>query len=155
MKSVTGRQAQRGVAMVEFAIALPLLLLLLLGVAEFGRMLFHYNSLLQASRDAARYAAGQAWNATLGEVDLNATLQGETRNVAVYGVPSASAGFAPVVPGLSTAHVSVQQSATDDRYVQVSIAYPFQPVLGVLPNFYGDDISLSVTLNASVVMRAL
>lgn len=155
MKPVTGRQTQQGVAMVEFAIALPLLLLLLLGVAEFGRMLFHYNSLLQASREAARYAAGEAWNATLGKVDLNADLQAQTKNVAVYGVPSTLAGFTPVVPGLADTHVSVQQSPSDNRYVQVSIAYPFQPVIGVLPTFYGDDIPLTVTLSASVVMRAL
>jgi Flp pilus assembly protein TadG len=156
MHSVTGRQNQRGVAMIEFAIALPLLLLLLLGIGEFGRMLFQYNSLLQASRDAARYASGQAWNATLGQMDLNADLQAEIRNVAVYGVPSAFAGFAPVVPALEVSHVSVQQTAADSRYVQVSIAYPFQPVIGdVLPSFYGDDIPLTLTLNASVVMRAL
>lgn len=156
MSPVTGKQTQQGVAMIEFAIALPLLLLLLLGIGEFGRMLFQYNSLLQASRDAARYAAGQAWNATLGQVDLNADLQAEIRNVAVYGVPSALAGFAPVVPDLNASHVSVQQVAADSRYVQISIAYPFQPVIGnVLPSFYGDDIALNVTLNATVVMRAL
>lgn len=150
-----GKHRQRGVAMVEFAIALPLLLLLLLGVAEFGRMLFHYNGLLQASRDAARYAAGEAWNATLGRVELSDDLKAATRNVAVYGVPSSNAGFAAVVPALTTSHVTVVSAPGDNRYVQVSIAYPFQPVLGVLPNFYGDDIPLSVTLNASVVMRAL
>ena len=50
--------------MVEFAIALPLLLLLLLAVAEFGRMLSHYNSLLQANRDAARYLAVMPGTAT-------------------------------------------------------------------------------------------
>ena len=156
MNAVTGRRAQQGVAMIEFAMALPLLLLLLLGVGEFGRMLFHYNSLLQASRDAARYAAGQAWNTTLGQMDLNADLQAEIRNVAVYGVPSTLAGFTAVVPDLDTTHVSVQQVAADGRYVQVSIAYPFQPVIGnVLPSFYGDDIPLNVTLNATVVMRAL
>ena len=42
---------QRGLAMVEFAIALPLLVLMLLGIAEFGRLLYQYNTLLQASRE--------------------------------------------------------------------------------------------------------
>ena len=60
-----GKRRQQGVAMVEFAIVLPLLLLLLLGIAELGRLLFQYNSLLQASRDAGRFVAGQAWNRTL------------------------------------------------------------------------------------------
>ena len=42
---------QRGLAMVEFAIALPLLVLMLLGIAEFGRLLYQYNTLLQAWKD--------------------------------------------------------------------------------------------------------
>ncbi|MBP3859681.1 MAG: pilus assembly protein, partial [Pseudomonas sp.] len=38
-------RAQRGLAMVELALTLPLLVLLMLAFAEFGRMLFQYNSL--------------------------------------------------------------------------------------------------------------
>lgn len=155
MRLTSSRTAQGGMAMVEFAIALPLLVLMLLGVAEFGRMLFQYNSLLQASRDAGRYAAGKAWDATLGKVDLNTTLQTEIKNVAVYGVPSTAAGFSSVVPGLTTGDVLVQQSASDDRYVEVRITYSFQLVVGVLPSLFGDDIPLSVELSSSVVMRAL
>ncbi len=58
MHSLTNtRTRQRGLAMVEFAIALPLLLLLLLAIGEMGRLLYQYNSLLQASRDASRFVA--------------------------------------------------------------------------------------------------
>lgn len=95
------RQQQKGVAMVEFAIALPLLLLLLLGIGEFGRMLFQYNVLLQASRDAARYAAGEAWDPTLGQVVLDDDLRSRTQLLAVYGVPAAVTG-GELVGGLST-----------------------------------------------------
>ena len=58
-------QRQQGVAIVEFTITVPLLLLALLAFGEFGRMLYQYNSLLQGSRDAARFVASQAWNSTL------------------------------------------------------------------------------------------
>ena len=144
---------QQGVAMVEFAIALPLLLLLLFGIAEFGRMLFQYNSLLQAGRDAGRYAASEAWNATLGRVDLSTDLQARTKNVAVYGVPFANGGVS-VVPGLTPSQVQV--SAVGSDYVQVSIVYNFQPVIGAsIPSFTGPAIPLSVALTSSVVMRAL
>lgn len=146
-------QAQRGVAMVEFAIALPLLLLLLLAIGEFGRMLYHYNSLLQASRDAGRFVAGQAWNDTLG-VDLNSDLQSKTKNVAVYGVPVNSSGYPPVVPELSTDDVAV--GMPDSEHVQVSISYTFRPVIGaVLPTFFGTPIPLNIALQSTVVMRVL
>jgi Flp pilus assembly protein TadG len=140
--------------MVEFAIALPLLLLLLFGIAEFGRMLFQYNSLLQAGRDAGRYAASEAWNATLGKVDLSGDLQARVKNVAVYGVPLAQPGSTTAVPGLTTSQVQV--SALGSDHVQVSITYTFQPVIGaVLPSFTGDSVPLNVALTSSVVMRAL
>ena len=93
-------QAQQGLALVEFTLVLPVLLLLLLAFGEFGRMLYQYNVLLQASRDADRFVASQAWNSTLGEVSLSSTLQTQTKNVAVYGVP-ANTGTA-VVSGLTT-----------------------------------------------------
>jgi Flp pilus assembly protein TadG len=148
------RGGQRGVAMVEFTIALPLLLLLLFGIAEFGRMLFQYNSLLQAGRDAGRYAASEAWNATLGKVELSGELQARVKNVAVYGVPSVQSGAATAVPGLTTGQVEVSALGTD--HVQVSINYTFQPVIGaVLPSFTGDSVPLDVLLTSTVVMRAL
>jgi len=154
MASINERSRQSGVAMVEFAIALPLLLLLLFGIAEFGRMLFQYNSLLQAGRDAGRYAASEAWNATLGKVELSGELQARVKNVAVYGVPSAQTGSAVTVPGLTTGQVQV--SALGTEHVVVSISYTFQPVIGaVLPSFTGDSVPLNVLLTSSVVMRAL
>src|SRR5829696_8997693 len=44
-------------AMAEFAIALPLLLLLLYGLLEAGRLLFMYSTVVTASRQAVRYGA--------------------------------------------------------------------------------------------------
>jgi hypothetical protein len=48
---------KRAQAMVEFAIALPILLLLLYGILEAGRLLFIYSSIVTASRQAARYGS--------------------------------------------------------------------------------------------------
>jgi Flp pilus assembly protein TadG len=47
----------RAQALVEFAIALPVLLLLLYGIIEIGRFLFMYSTVVTASRSAVRYAA--------------------------------------------------------------------------------------------------
>jgi len=49
--------AIRGQALVEFSIALPVLLLMLVGIMEAGRMLFTYASVVNSSRDAVRYAS--------------------------------------------------------------------------------------------------
>lgn len=152
-------KAQRGLAMVEFAITLPLLLLMLLAIGEFGRMLYQYNSLLQASRDAGRFVATHAWNSTLGIVDLNSDLQTQAKNIAVYGVPSSQAGFSSVVSGLTPANVQV--STLGAEHVQISITYNFCPVIGAgncggsLPGFFGNAIALNIPLVATTVMRVL
>lgn len=54
----------RAQAMVEFALALPVLLLLLYGVLETGRLLFIYASTITAARQAVRYgsATGESPN---------------------------------------------------------------------------------------------
>jgi Flp pilus assembly protein TadG len=47
----------RGQAIVEFAIVLPILLVILVGILEVGRMIFIYSAVTGASRDAVRYAS--------------------------------------------------------------------------------------------------
>jgi Flp pilus assembly protein TadG len=53
-------------AMVEFALVLPILLLLIYGLVEVGRMLFIYNSVVSAARQASRYGAATGLNTSGG-----------------------------------------------------------------------------------------
>jgi Flp pilus assembly protein TadG len=48
---------RRGQSLVEFAILLPVLLIMMSGVIEFGIMLNYYLDLIDAAREAARWAA--------------------------------------------------------------------------------------------------
>jgi hypothetical protein len=50
------RSASRGQALVEFALVLPILLILLLGILDFGRAVAAYNSVSNAARSGARVA---------------------------------------------------------------------------------------------------
>ena len=68
-------------AMVEFAIALPLLVLLLYGLLEAGRLLFLYSTVVTASRQAVRYGSATGENASgtprFGDCDgIRAAAQG-------------------------------------------------------------------------------
>ncbi len=49
---------QSGQGMIEFALTLPIILLLIIGIIEGGRLMFIYSSLAAAGREAARYGAG-------------------------------------------------------------------------------------------------
>jgi Flp pilus assembly protein TadG len=54
-----GKKAQ---AIVEFAIALPILLALILGIFEVGRLMFIYSAVTNSSRNAVRYASAVGLN---------------------------------------------------------------------------------------------
>lgn len=51
------RGANRGNAVIEFALILPLLLLMVFGITELGRAIMTVNVLTQAAREGARVAA--------------------------------------------------------------------------------------------------
>src|SRR5215217_1030785 len=55
-KKLTSKK-NKAQAMVEFAIVLPILLLLLYGLLEAGRLLFIYSTIVTASRQAVRYGS--------------------------------------------------------------------------------------------------
>ena len=46
----------RGQALVEFALVLPILLLIIFGIFDAGRLIYTYNTVSNSSRDAARVA---------------------------------------------------------------------------------------------------
>lgn len=52
------RRSRRAQAMVEFMLALPVLMLIMYGIIEVSRMIFIFASVANASRQAARYGAG-------------------------------------------------------------------------------------------------
>lgn len=88
---------QQGVALVELAISLGVLVAIAFGITEFGRAIYQYDTLAKAARDAVRYLSTRAPG------DLAA--QDQARCLAVFGNP-ACAGNA-LVPGLTTAMVGI------------------------------------------------
>lgn len=70
--SIMLNRQSKGQALVEMAIILPLLLLLVLGVFEFGRAMYIKNTLTHAARAGARAAVVTPGIANAGPVTLNA-----------------------------------------------------------------------------------
>ncbi|HEX2766835.1 MAG TPA: TadE/TadG family type IV pilus assembly protein [Candidatus Limnocylindria bacterium] len=58
--SRSGRERTRGQSLVEFALALPIFLLVIFGLIDLGRAVYVNNSLAEAARDGARYGSVQA-----------------------------------------------------------------------------------------------
>ncbi len=67
------RHRQRGQELVEFALILPLLLLLMVGIFEFGYVVFAYNTLSNAVREGARLGSVNPDDAAILERARNLT----------------------------------------------------------------------------------
>src|SRR6266545_1170282 len=50
-------RAERAQAIVEFALVLPILMMMLVGIFEVGRLIYTYAAVNNASREAARYGS--------------------------------------------------------------------------------------------------
>lgn len=152
MRSLNKKQS--GVAMVEMVIVTPLLLLLVLGVAELGKAFMEYNTLNKSVRDAARHVAGSALLGTTGTVLITPDLSAAARNLAVYGNTLGTG--TPRLPQFSTSQVTIVDAGNSLITVQANYAY--EPIMGpVLPSFgLGDgQTSVEFTMRAAVTMRAL
>ena len=66
---------QAGVALIEFALVLPFLLLLAFVTTEYGRALYQYNTLTKSVRDAVRFLSIQA----------PGTMTAQAKNLVVFG----------------------------------------------------------------------
>jgi Flp pilus assembly protein TadG len=95
---------QKGVAIVEFALILPTLLIMTFIVTEFGRALYQYNTIAKSVRDAARYLS----------VQQPGTHQTEAANLVVYG-NTAGTGT-PLTLGLTTSHVAAPVWQADGTF---------------------------------------
>jgi hypothetical protein len=144
---------QRGLALVETALCLPILLFLLLAAGEVTNVFMQHNTLTKAVRDGARYAAGVSINHGAKVFDLSPDIISDTKSLVVFGDTS-GAGTA-VLPNFTVGEVTVTGVAIE--IVEVRATYAYTGIIGsVLPAFgFGPDHSLGFNLEASVRMRAL
>jgi Flp pilus assembly protein TadG len=110
---------KRGQAMVEFALVIPIFLLLLAGLADFGFALFSRMTVINAARDGARAAVMVSDHAQLVTIAQNTANSSATR-----------AGLAP-----SSVTVTCLQTTT-------SVTSP--PAIACSGAVVGDSISVSV-----------
>lgn len=152
------RRRQYGLASVEVALVLPFLLVMMLLASEFTRVFYDYNTLTKGVRDAARFAAEDAYKGTTGVFELSGQKIIDAKNLVVFG-NIAGAGL-PLLDGLIVDAVDVEQfnigSAPLVReHVQVTVNYPYRPFAIPAMGFLPQDIDTSFTLTASSTMRGL
>jgi len=139
-------QAQRGVAVVEFALVIIPLLLIVAGIVEFGRAFWYYDALSKSTRDAARYVSNTRVSTTVG---VNDTVKDNAKTMMVNAVNAAK------VPSFTSAYVNVVCAPADcitPNYVTVSVVnYPVTLGAWIPIVFYTGNVDLK--LSPATTMR--
>ncbi len=129
--------------MIEFAIVLPVLVLLFAGVTELGRLFYTYNSLAKATRSSARYLS------TVKNVPNNTNA---AKNIVMCGNAAGCGGAgqpAVIVPNLTASNIVVTPPPSGTaavKYVTVEITgYTYKPLVFDLSAMTGGNFNLSLT----------
>jgi Flp pilus assembly protein TadG len=120
-----------GQSLVEFALVLPMFLLLLIGITEFGRAWMTRNILTGASREAVRIAA----------------VQGNTASALSRANSILSSA------GISGALVNIADDGTPYGTCIVTVSYAFPVSVAGFLNTFGILSGNNITLTTSTSMR--
>jgi Flp pilus assembly protein TadG len=121
------RKGQKGQTLLESSLVLTTLLLMLIGIVDFGQFLFFHQVLTDRARAGARYAAVNPYDAT------------SIQNVVVYNSPTAPSGSPTGLFGLTPSNVTVTPTPSTGApdYVQVKISgFPIHLISPFLTKSY-------------------
>ncbi len=151
----TGKSPSLGQSLVEFALTLPVLLLLTLIALDFGRVYLGYINVQNMARIAANFAANNpdAWDGTNPNA---ATLQGQYRNQILADATATNcqlpqAAGADVVPDPTFSDVDGDGNAVGiGDEVKVQITCTFGVITPVISNIVGGSVPVSAESNFPV-----
>jgi TadE-like protein len=159
-------QRSRGQSLVEFAFILPIFLVVVLGLIDGARLVFAYNTVAQAARDAARTAAVEApFIGTTGAACTAPTCPADTTayrsdvknaadraSVIIGAIPNDSAHLALGCSTVLTTNTtndcatSAYTYASGGSTVTVRITMPISPLTPFWGSFYPATLSASSTM---------
>lgn len=136
-----GDTRDRGAAAVEFGLLLPVILLVVLGAIDFGRMYNAQITLTQAAREGARYAA-------LGITSPTPASRTLTAAAPLTGINAPVVTACPSTPTpTSNATVTVTRVFT--------VSDPAYSALRAISNRFGGGLPSTITITGTATMRCL
>ena len=127
-----GKRTERGQGLVEFALVVPMLLLILMAIIDFGRIFQANVTLTNAVREGARW----------GSRGYTASESQSRITEAAAGLPLS--GNSVTIPGTAGEQVTATASMT------VTLITPIGPLMGMVA---GGSMNSAFTLTRTAVMR--
>ena len=152
--TIASRRNQRGQAVIEMALTLPLLLLVVFGIFDFGFMFQRYEVVTNAAREGARlgilpqYTATEAQNRAIDYLRAG----GLTGTVRACGAALAADSMCAQLTS-ATVTVAGSTPAKTVQQVTVIVEYDHQHAfVGPIMNLFGGSLG-TVRLRAGSIMR--
>lgn len=141
--------AERGAALVEFALAIPLLLVVIAGIVDFGFLFQRYEVITNAAREGARMATLPGYDSTAVDTYVrNYVQKGLSLNNSAMStvMPSGSVtvSYSDItVPGAVTGTMTIETATVNVTYQHSWLL--LRPMLALLSKSWGTTIQLSAS----------
>ncbi|GFR35328.1 TadE family protein [Thermobrachium celere] len=122
---------RKGQALIEFSIILPILLLIVMGIAEFGMILNSYLTIQTASREGARIGIIGADDSEIVQVVYKSTQSIDKQKINITITPS-----------------STNRKSGDT--LKVRVEYEYDLIIPIIKNILGNKIELSAETSMRV-----
>jgi len=133
-------RSERGAELIEMAVVLPLLLLVLFGIIEFGFMFQRFLVLTNAANEGARVAILPTYGA--GDAEARAIAYAQQG-----GLPTGT------VTAVMTANIPITEGARCATGRRVTVTHPYQfSFINPIAALFGPNLA-NVTLTGTATMR--
>ena len=138
-------RGERGAALVEFAFALPLLLVVLAGIVDFGFVFQRYEVVTNAAREGARLAS-------LPGYDDQTSVDSRVRAYVMQGLNITAGNLGAAMPSGAVTLVDQDMTINGQTVPSVIVTVTYNhnylllgPVLGLINKTWGGTITLTAT----------
>lgn len=138
-----GRDGGRGAVLVEFALILPILVMLLFGIVEYGLTFNNLNNLRQGTREGARQAVVANVDA-----DTTCTITGATPNAATHALVCLLKDRIGLDPARLRVMIDFPTTNEEGESLVVCSQFPLDSVTGIFSSFLDGKV-----LTTEVQMR--
>lgn len=140
-------KSHKSQSMVEFALVVPILLLLMVGLLEVGRLIFIYSTVVTASREAVRYGSAT------GPIVTGGTLL-HYQDCTGIRAAAQKVDFLGVIEDADIV-ISYYRDATNDLIFNPTVVSSNCPPPPAVEIKDGDRITISVSSNFSTIVQLI
>jgi Flp pilus assembly protein TadG len=142
----SGFHRQAGQSMVEFALLLPIIVLLLVGVFDLGRAFFSYIAITNAAREGARVVT--FWPGKTTIADVNTAIDTEIGASPMVDVGNIASRVIECGDPSAIVTTSTElQDCTSEHPIRITLTYAFEPILSF---FFPQPLTLRRTAEMMV-----